>query len=510
MKKIFSLFAAVLFCTGLFAAQGGTLTVSPEGAINPSSDITLSYDGTGTNFANWEPKCFIHAWLDAAEGQTFSKDYTTEWKACNGDADYEALDANRKMTYAGEKGKYTIHLNLKSFFGVADEDLAKIGKLGVIICTQYVGGDKEDQNKTQEFKLDVSVSGDPGKEAKFYVTGESLVGSWNPDKLPVYEESVTIQNLEANKEYAFKVTVDGTWATAKGFSDLTDKTNLKGDKDNNVVFALKEAGAITIKYTASEFTVTGNFVEKTVDPDVKFYITGESLVGGWEPDKLPVKGESYTFENLAAGSYAFAITIDGTWNTKKSFNDLTSKTNLTTDKDGNVVFTLAKAGNVTVKYTETEFTVTGDLAPVEPKLKDGYYLIGDKYEWIAANLASAQLFAATETDGEYKLEIALKEGEKIKVAKIETDAIVAWYPNNDYNYTVDADHAGLMVIYFRPEASAEESWAAFGGHMYIEPKEGTGISNTAIEAKAVKTIANGMLVIEKAGVRYNVLGQIVK
>ena len=510
MKKIFSLFAAVLFCTSMFAAQGGTLTVSPEGAINPSSDITLSYDGTGTNFANWEPKCFIHAWLDAAEGQTFSKGYTTEWKACNGDADYEALDANRKMTYAGEKGKYTINLNLKSFFGVAEEDLAKIGKLGVIICTQYVGGNEEDQNKTQEFKLDVNVSGDPGKVAKFYVTGESLVGSWDPNKLPVYEESVTLPNLEANKEYAFKVTVDGTWNTAKGYSDLTDKTNLKGGGDNNIVFALKEAGAVTIKYTASEFTVTGNFVEKTVDPNAKFYITGETLVGSWDPDKLPVTSESYTFEDLAAGTYAFAVTVDGTWTTKKGFYDLTNKTNLTTDKDGNVVFTMTTLGDVTVKYTGTEFTVTGDIAPIVPTLTDGYYLIGDKYEWSTSKLTAAQLFAQTAQEGEYKLEITLTEGEKIKVAKVEADAIVSWYPNSDYNYIVDANHAGLMTIYFRPAGSAEEAWAAFGGNMYIEAKEATAISNTTVEGKAVKSIVNGMLVIEKAGVRYNVMGQIVK
>ena len=43
-----------------------------------------------------------------------------------------------------------------------------------------------------------------------------------------------------------------------------------------------------------------------------------------------------------------------------------------------------------------------------------------------------------------------------------------------------------------------------------EESEATAISNTAVEAKAVKSLENGMLVIEKAGKKYNVMGQIIK
>ena len=44
---------------------------------------------------------------------------------------------------------------------------------------------------------------------------------------------------------------------------------------------------------------------------------------------------------------------------------------------------------------------------------------------------------------------------------------------------------------------------------YVAPSA-TAISNTAVEAKAVKSLENGMLVIEKAGKKYNVMGQIIK
>ena len=463
MKKIFSLFAAVLFCTSMFAGNVYFVNADAWTAVN----AYMWADGNKENAA-W-PGLAMTKTSDKAKGFDV---YSYEVPAGFSNLIFNNGNNAKTADLVYDEAKPYFYANVW-YATLADVEAA-------------------------------------GAKPKFYVTGETLVGAWNPNKLPVYEESVTIPNLEANKEYAFKVTVDGTWNTAKGYSELTDKTNLKGAGDNNVVFALKEAGAVTIKYTATEFTVTGNFVEKTVDPNVKFYITGETLVGSWNPDKLPVTSESYTFEDLAAGTYAFAITVDGTWATKKGFSDLTNKTNLTTDKDGNVVFTLTTIGDVTVKYTGTEFTVTGDIAPIEPTLTDGYYLIGDKYEWIASKLTAAQLFAQTDQEGEYKLEITLTEGEKIKVAKVEADAVVAWYPNNDYNYTVDANHAGLMTIYFRPAGSAEEAWAAFGGNMYIEPQESTAISNTAVESKAVKSIVNGMLVIEKAGVRYNVMGQIVK
>ena len=44
----------------------------------------------------------------------------------------------------------------------------------------------------------------------------------------------------------------------------------------------------------------------------------------------------------------------------------------------------------------------------------------------------------------------------------------------------------------------------------IAPATPTALDNAAVEGKAVKFIENGVLYIEKAGVRYNVMGQIIK
>ena len=150
MRKFISLMMVLFTATSVtFALEGGKITPS-KASFGPTETVTLTYDGTGTNFANWQPLCFVHAWLVAAEGQTFSKSYGTDWASCNGDADYAALDAKLKMTFVS-KGVYTIDMNIKDFFDVAEADLAKIGKLGIIVRAQYEG----DKNQTEDMFLNV-------------------------------------------------------------------------------------------------------------------------------------------------------------------------------------------------------------------------------------------------------------------------------------------------------------------------------------------------------------------
>ena len=167
MKKIFAILVAAIMLSGaLWAKEKGTLTSSPAAPIDPSTTVTLRYDGSNTNFANWEPKCFIHTWLVAKEGEEFSKDYGTEWASCDGDANYNSLPSKVKMTFVST-GKYTISMNIKDFFGVADDDLEKIDKLGVIVRAQYPG----DNNQTNDMFLNVAI-------IKYYMKNNWDGGDW--------------------------------------------------------------------------------------------------------------------------------------------------------------------------------------------------------------------------------------------------------------------------------------------------------------------------------------------
>ena len=294
MRKFFSLFVAALFSATLFAYEGGTMTSSSlTAAINPTETVTFSYDGTGTNFANWEPKCFVHTWLVAASGQTFSKDYGTTWVTCNGDNDYNALDDKVKMTLQS-KGHYTISMNLKTFFNVADEDLPKIAKWGIIVRAQYGG----DNNQTNDFFFDVDM--DP---AKFYITGNealltdagSTADEWSTTAIKVTEDSKTL-SLKGNVRYKLKVTVDGTWSTAKGYSDLTGEKleGIRTDNDNNILFRLTADGDVVVSYTASAFTITGSFITPLTDGH---YLLGSNL-NAW------TAAPQYLFtETSVAGEY---------------------------------------------------------------------------------------------------------------------------------------------------------------------------------------------------------------
>lgn len=102
-----------------------------------------------------------------------------------------------------------------------------------------------------------------------------------------------------------------------------------------------------------------------------YYITGESLVGSWEPNALPVYQSIYEFESVKAGSYSFKITVDGTWATAKGYADLTLKQDgLSADNDGNICFTLAEDGPVSVLYTDAEFMVRGNFVVPEPPVSE--------------------------------------------------------------------------------------------------------------------------------------------
>ena len=187
----------VLLSVGMFAAQGGTLSSSPAAPIDPTATVTLTYDGSGTNFDKWTPECFIHTWLAAKSGQTFSKEYTTEWFAAQGDL--TSVAENRKMTYAGTAGMYTISMNIQSFFGVSDEDLPKIEKLGVIVCTQWVGDPKdEENNKTEDMFLNVSYSPTSGGgDEPAILKAVSVATTWDFSKLTANTESALYNSSDA-------------------------------------------------------------------------------------------------------------------------------------------------------------------------------------------------------------------------------------------------------------------------------------------------------------------------
>ena len=149
----------------------------------------------------------------------------------------------------------------------------------------------------------------------------------------------------------------------------------------------------------------------------------------------------------------------------------------------------------------------------EPVLENGFYLIGKiggVEGWNVADLKAEQKFAPNlENPVEFMLDVTLAEGDELKVVNVLNNEITAWFPGGESsNFNVTAAYAGEKTVYFRPDQQGGEGWHY--GCIYIAPNQGTGISNTAVEGKAVKMIMDGQLLIIRNGKTYNVQGQQLK
>jgi hypothetical protein len=309
---------------------------------------------------------------------------------------------------------------------------------------------------------------------------------------------------------------NGNWDNTKGYSDLTEKTEgLSANEDNNILFTLAEAGDVAVVYNDSVFRVIGNFYVDPTPVVPTAAVTGDMTEWG-EPIPFELSEDS-TFatlynDNIKKGTYAFKMIINGAWrsNGYEFHRGFPGCAGITGNTDENMTIVIDVEGAYTFKW----YFANDSLAIIypekpEPVLTNGYYLVGkfsgvDAWDPVATNLFTANPDSEVE---EYQLSIDLAVDDEIKVVYVAEDAITTWYPKEG-NYIVDDHHNGPTTMYFRPEYNSD--WSAFGGYFYLVPTSTVGFENTAADAKAVKVLKNGILVIEKNNKTYNVMGQMVK
>ena len=100
-------------------------------------------------------------------------------------------------------------------------------------------------------------------------------------------------------------------------------------------------------------------------------------------------------------------------------------------------------------------------------LDNGYYVIG-RNGWTVESLTKEdKLERNWSADGEeYELRTTLLEGQSFKVVLVSGGSIAQWFPDPGDNYVVDADHAGEMVVYFRPVYQS-----VWGGYIWVAEQE---------------------------------------
>lgn len=232
-----------------------------------------------------------------------------------------------------------------------------------------------------------------------------------------------------------------------------------------------------------------------------FYIAG---IGGWDPDQVLVNGISHTFENLAAGSYEFKITKDGTWGTEKGFSDLTASemiAGLYGNSSNNVCFTLTEPGDVTITYDGDLFKAEGNFEPQTIKIKGGW----DEWAEHTAELSDDKKSAS--------VTLALEIAENVEFGVLYNSDFRAngkTFVRDDNSASGITGNTGNMKLTSDKAGAYKFTWTFGTNGLEITFPSETAIDNVAEEGKAIKVIRNGQLFIEKNGKTYNVQGQVVK
>lgn len=303
--------------------------------------------------------------------------------------------------------------------------------------------------------------------------------------------------------------------------------------------------------------------EEPVDPDQpSVTATPEELeitAEGFEDNTVTLEyanlGETFVVEATADA--------EATWITNIALND--DKSELTFDVAANdgaartaTITVTATAGEtvatatITVSQAAYVAPLTGDYfakVTATADITDGAYLIvyegNDSHEAVAfdgsletldavnnglavtiaenkiaaTDALLAAVFTLDKTAGTLKSASGLYIGKTANAngldAKADTEYTNTFAIDEDGNAVITASgNCTLRYNYasdqlrFRYYKSGQQAVALY--KLVKEQSPATAISNTAVETKAVKTLRNGILVIEKAGVRYNAMGQIIR
>ena len=299
-----------------------------------------------------------------------------------------------------------------------------------------------------------------------------------------------------------------TWADIETY-DASYELATIGALDTVVIYFDPEAVNSFTGANGMSAQILGKYVPgETPQPVEHTYpVAGSSEIAfgtAWDPanaanDMVKQEDGTYKWEKaeveLPAGTISFKIVEDHSWDVAYPASDY--NLNIAEQGEYTITITFNPEGNV----VNAVATKTGDAV-----VTVDYYLVGSVKGWEAKAENIFTLNAeAGEGIEEYVIETTLEVGEGLKVLS----STGTWYPEGMGNeYVVDQNHAGATTIYFRPAGNAE--WAAFGGFMYVVPTGTVGFDNTAVDAKAVKVLRDGQVIIIRGEHEYTTMGQMIK
>lgn len=548
MKKIFSLFVIALFSVSMFAdtwtVVGSNATILGVEWSTTAEDNDMVQDGTywylaKSGFTNPSGQslafkvCKDHGWGTAYPSENYSitipAGYTEAHFMFNTSDNsvacaYVFLAVGSSSTLFGAEWNTTTN-DMTEKDGVftwkkENVDLAA-GTITLKVAANHAWthawpSDNYELEIATSGKYDVTITFDPAKQlvsanaekkADVVVLPTIKLGgewaSWTAGTAftPAAGNetaSTTIHFDEGQVGYSFKVVVDGNWlghakiSETKPFTFDRGTTGARGWSGDDAAYIwIDKAGDYEFTWTYATDSLS-----------VVYPTLANSAVTISAPEHVTI--------SVKNGEEAIGATVQ-------------ELTQLTITASADAGYRVMSTSAYLTAKTDSTFTITdnkllmpGDALTItaEVGLVDGYYLVGDFNDvpaWGIADLTpSKKLDVNPDNAEEYMIEnVTLIADDSLKIANVVDNAI-KWYAPNEANYVVDSDHAGSSkTVYFRPAGDGDAKW--WYNCIYVPDNSGgTAIDNTAVEAKAVKRIVNGQLVIEREGKLFNALGAEVK
>ncbi len=525
--------------TGGYAASGGTLTGSsnPYALMMNATDVMIVASST-PNINRLYCQVTQDWWTqsDAAVGAYLYRDESTH------NADWPG---ERMTPVDGENGLWYIDVDASVYsnviftrvngsdavtdWGAKTVDLTiptDSTNLYTITSTEAVWGDPGVTGEWSKYGSTAVEPDDPQQETpKFYITGDSALvvnagltsdKAWSPSAIAVTEDSYTFTQLPAGT-YTMKVTTDGTWNTAKGYTDLTTVSDgLSKDTDGNITFTLTNPTDVTVTYTVDVFKVEGTFSggggtqsDRLADG---YYLVGTH--NNWSP----TAADLFTANAEVADEYILNTTL--TLGNDLKVVQVIGNENSRWFPDGdNIVVDAPHAGAVTIYFRPTYNPEWSDVG--------GYmYIVAnatDPQDEIYSLLGTSALFGNDWDYSDTLTELTL-QGESMYTYTIDS---VALQTGVDYEYKVVTNHAvnvrewpsieggdnyhltveesGVYQVLFSFDPNSGCSHAANYLHAIVEP---TVINLTCAEAAAAAMTVSANNEAYNNGATYSVYGYI--
>lgn len=295
-----------------------------------------------------------------------------------------------------------------------------------------------------------------------------------------------------------------------------------GDANQTVDMKFTENTCISIAAGGGKATYTVVDCEENVTPEPEpdpdptpaaYYVVG--TFNAWtNPDPtyaMTEEGGVYTKTlALEAGDYMLKVT-NGTWEDGGNWGyDALAEVpaGVTRNNDGNIVFTLAEAGDVVVTFNGTNVTVAGNFSISTEPATVKYVLMGVAGDW-----TTGIELTLNESNTEYTeymlLAQPIAEGDAVKVVTLTNGTATYCGIVEEGSAEVTFDDRGNIVLapgtydfYYKPEADII--------YIGVTPDGPTALDNIDTTIAPAKLIENGQFIIIRNGVKYNANGAIVK